>query len=548
MEKAVPPPSAAASPVTVAALDGSQDLSGRVIGDYRVLRKLGQGGMGQVFLAEQLSLKRQVALKIMRPDLTANATALRRFQLEAEAVAKIAHGNIVQVYHYGVVDGLHFMALEYVEGRNLREYLAKKGSPDLLVSLSVMRQVAAALQRASEVGIVHRDIKPENILLTKKGEVKVTDFGLSRCLAGSEQQAAHLTQSGVSMGTPLYMSPEQVQGKETDPRTDIYSFGVTCYHMLAGQPPYRGASAVEVAIQHVQNTPQPLAEIRPDLPAELCQIVHKMMAKNPEERYQTARDLFRDLTVLREGLGTQQTQAVQKLSQSTAIRLSNHSVKVTTAAPTTPRRDWRRMGLTVAVVLSLGVAAAAGAGLRTWRERSQPVASPPEGKPGDVSLPREPAAPDPHEQALVEALRKTPREPDEHRRYREQAVQLGTLYLNQRRLDDADRFFKGLHNNPDHYVQALGRIGQPIVLAFRDQARASNELFLELEKKRPNVPPGPVIMAQLPEYALLHRPQVRRLVSEALNCNAANIAPEALPEALERLRRIPPPRGPEKSN
>src|SRR5262249_18927687 len=221
--------------------------TGQTLGDFRLLRRLGQGGMGQVYLAEQVSLKRKVALKTLRPDLAANTTSLQRFKKEAEAVARATHANIVQVYFIGEKDGLHYMALEYVEGKNLREYLERKGPPEVLQSLSIMRQVAAALQRASELGLVHRDIKPENILLTKKGEVKVADFGLSRCFG--DKQALNLTQSGVAMGTPLYMAPEQVEGKAVDPRTDIYSFGVTSYHMLTGQPPFRGQSAFEVALQ-----------------------------------------------------------------------------------------------------------------------------------------------------------------------------------------------------------------------------------------------------------------------------------------------------------
>src|SRR5437660_2542039 len=200
------------------------DWSGRNLGDFHLLRRLGQGGMGQVYLAEQISLKRKVAIKIMRPDVAVSATSYQRFRAEAEAVARITHTNIVQVYTFGEEAGLHYMALEYVEGRNLRDYVARKGPPDVPLALSIMRQVAAALQRASELGIVHRDIKPENILLTRRGEVKVADFGLSRCFA-DDQPAIHLTQPGLTMGTPMYMSPEQIQGHPVDPRTDIYSFG-----------------------------------------------------------------------------------------------------------------------------------------------------------------------------------------------------------------------------------------------------------------------------------------------------------------------------------
>ena len=280
-----------------------QDLTGRTLGDYHVLRRLGQGGMGQVYLAEQLSLKRNVALKILSADLAANATSLQRFRAEAEAVAKVTHANIVQVYATGEVEGLPFIALEYVEGRNLREFVTKKGPPELLLALSIMRQTAAALQRASEAGIIHRDIKPENILLTRKGEVKVADFGLSRCLG--DPQPLHLTQSGVTMGTPLYMSPEQVEGKPLDCRTDIYSFGVTCYFMLAGQPPFDGATAFEVAMKHARDEPPPLSGVRPDLPPALCAVVHKMMAKDPAQRHQTGKEVLRDLARVRESLGGQ---------------------------------------------------------------------------------------------------------------------------------------------------------------------------------------------------------------------------------------------------
>ncbi len=265
------------------------DLTGRTLGDYRILRRIGQGGMGQVYLAEQMSLKRNVALKILRAELAGNEASLQRFKVEAEAVAKATHANIVQVYAYGEADGFPYIALEYVEGRNLKEYVARKGPPKLAVALSIIRQTAAGLQRASEAGIVHRDVKPENILLTaRRGEAKVADFGLFRaCLMAD--QPLHLTQSGVIMGTPLYMSPEQVEGKPLDSRTDIYSLGVTCYYMLAGKPPFDGATPFEVAMKHARDEPPPLAAVCPDLPEGLCAIVHKMMAKDPAQRCQTGR-------------------------------------------------------------------------------------------------------------------------------------------------------------------------------------------------------------------------------------------------------------------
>ena len=248
--------------------------------------------MAEVYLAEQSRLKRRVAMKILKPELAADRTYLRRFEIEAQAAASLVHANIVQIYEVGCVDRLHYIAQEYVDGQNLREHLARGGPPDLPHALSIMRQVAAALAKAAEQGVVHRDIKPENIMLTAGGEVKVADFGLAR-LAGAG--ANELTQVGMTLGTPLYMSPEQVEGKPLDPRSDIYSFGVTCYQMLSGEPPFRGETALAVAVQHLKTQPRPLESLRGDLPPALCRIVQQMLAKDPARRLATARDLLREL-------------------------------------------------------------------------------------------------------------------------------------------------------------------------------------------------------------------------------------------------------------
>jgi eukaryotic-like serine/threonine-protein kinase len=269
------------------------DLSGRQLGDFRLLRRLGRGAMADVYLADQARLKRRVAVKILRPELAGDRTYLQRFELEAQAAASLVHANIVQIYEVGCVDQLHYIAQEYVPGQNLREYIVRHGPPDLSHALSIMRQVAAALSKAAEQGVVHRDIKPENIMLTAGGEVKVADFGLARVTR--EGAANDLTQVGITLGTPLYMSPEQVEGKPLDPRSDIYSFGVTCYHMLSGVPPFRGETALGVAVQHLKRQPEPLESLRGDLPPALCRIVHQMLAKDPSRRTATARDLLREL-------------------------------------------------------------------------------------------------------------------------------------------------------------------------------------------------------------------------------------------------------------
>jgi serine/threonine-protein kinase len=272
------------------------DLSGRQLGDYRILRRLGRGGMADVYLAEQSSLRRQIALKVLKRELANDETYVRRFHLEAQAAAALVHANIVQIYEVGRVDGHHYIAQEYVQGQNLRELLTRRGPPELRQAVSILRQVAAALAKAADQGVVHRDIKPENIMLTKAGEVKVADFGLARVTANGD--ALNLTQVGITMGTPLYMSPEQVEGRPLDSRSDIYSLGVTCYHMLAGEPPFRGDTALAIAIQHVRSEPPRLEDVRSDLPTGLCRIVHKMMAKPPEQRYQHPREILRELRVL----------------------------------------------------------------------------------------------------------------------------------------------------------------------------------------------------------------------------------------------------------
>jgi predicted Ser/Thr protein kinase len=471
---------------------GELDLTGRTLADFRILRHLGQGGMGQVYLAEQISLQRKVALKILRPELAGDPSSLQRFKHEAMSVAQATHANIVQVYAIGDADGLSYMALEYVEGRNLREYVLKKGPPDLLLALSIMRQVASALQRASELGIIHRDIKPENILLTRKGEVKVADFGLSRCLAG-DRPPLNLTQSGVTMGTPLYMSPEQVEGKPVDCRTDIYSFGVTCYHMLAGHPPFQGDSPFEVALQHVRTEPKPLTEVRPDLPAALSAIIHKMLVKDPTGRYQTGRELLKDISRLREGLSGQTAMVpsveMAQVSQPALTEgvLPASVTPVTTALEPQPARRWGWRGLLFAISVLLAVAV--GAGIGWYRHRLafplHAAAVPASEEPADKPEFKEQAL-----RTLLEPyLNSRPSNFREGQKGLERGSDLGLYYLELNRLEDARALFVRFENHPAPVYQFFGHLGQGIVLALQNEPRESNKYFakphFELRGKQP---------------------------------------------------------------
>jgi serine/threonine protein kinase len=269
------------------------DKVGQTVGDYTLLRRLGSGGMADVYLAEQNSLRRKVAFKVLKPELGKDAAYVQRFVREAQAAAALTQSSIVQIYEVGNVDGVHFIAQEYVPGRNLRQFLNRHGAVETAMALNVLRQTGMALQKAGEMGVTHRDIKPENIMISPSGEVKVTDFGLARL--SSENNRMDLTQIGVTMGTPLYMSPEQVEGRSVDPRSDIYSLGITAFHMLAGFPPFEGDTALAVALKHV-NTPLPdLRKLRPDVPPDLCQLINRMAAKRPEDRPQNAAELLREL-------------------------------------------------------------------------------------------------------------------------------------------------------------------------------------------------------------------------------------------------------------
>jgi serine/threonine-protein kinase len=278
-----------------------RDLTGTTLGDFQVNRLLGRGGMGEVYLAIQLSLNRSVALKVLHPHFLSKPAYLSRFEAEATAVAKLNHPNIVHVYTLGHVDQIRFIAMEYVEGTNLREYIIKKGALELPLALSVMRQAGQAIGVAGEVGLIHRDIKPENLLITRKGRVKVADFGLCRDM-GSDR--FHVTQPGITMGTPLYMSPEQAQGRALDHRSDLYSLGVTFYHMLTGAPPFRAESAIALAMKHVNDPPVSPRVHRPEIPIELERLVLKLMAKNPADRFQSAAEMLAELAKIRSTLQT----------------------------------------------------------------------------------------------------------------------------------------------------------------------------------------------------------------------------------------------------
>ncbi len=256
---------------------------------YTVKRRLGQGGMGAVYLVLDSELDRDVALKVIRQEIAGNPEILERFKREIQLSSVVTHKNVLRVYDLGESGGIKFLTMQYVEGENLSALLRRERIPCARV-VNIFRQICEALQAAHEQGVLHRDLKPDNVMVDQNGRVYLTDFGLAKSL----QQSA-LTHAGQIMGTPDYMSPEQVKGEPVDERSDIYSLGALLYQMLAGEVPFHGNSIFEVMIQRVQNPPRPVKELNPDVPPFLAEITERCMAIDTEARYSSVDGILQDL-------------------------------------------------------------------------------------------------------------------------------------------------------------------------------------------------------------------------------------------------------------
>jgi serine/threonine-protein kinase len=258
--------------------------------------------MAEVFLAHDILLDRPVALKVLFPEYAIDPNFVERFRREAQSAAALTHPNIVAVYDWGKVNTTYFIAMEYVEGKTLATLLKERGPLSPTHACDVISEVAAALSFAHENGVIHRDVKPGNILIGLGGQVKVADFGIARALGANVEEA--LTEIGSVMGTATYLSPEQAQGAQPDPRSDIYSLGVMMYELVAGRAPFVGESAVAIAYQHVHNFPQPLREVVADLPRGFESVVAKCMAKNEQRRYDNAMLVREDIRRILDGVET----------------------------------------------------------------------------------------------------------------------------------------------------------------------------------------------------------------------------------------------------
>jgi len=292
----------------------TEQLIGCTLGQYQIISQLGAGGMGEVFLARDTELGRQIALKLLPAHFTADAGRMRRFRQEARAASALNHPNILTIHEIGEIDSRHFIVTEFIDGSTLRQHL-KTTRVGVGEALNISIQIADALAAAHEAAIVHRDIKPENIMLRRRdGIVKVLDFGLAKLTESqptpldeeSPTVAQFNTEPGLIVGTPLYMSPEQARGHGVDVRTDIFSLGVVLYEMIAGRVPFKGESQADTFVALLEREPPPLAQYRSDVPPELERIVRKCLEKERENRYSTASELVNDLKNLAAGKSKEQ--------------------------------------------------------------------------------------------------------------------------------------------------------------------------------------------------------------------------------------------------
>ena len=257
---------------------------------FQVMQELGRGGMGIVFLAYDKQLKDNVAIKVLSPFLSNDEESLERMRREVTAARKITHSNVIKIFDLAEAGGLHYITMEYFPGENLRQLIQRRGPLTLQEGMQIVFQICDGLAAAHGQGIIHRDLKSHNVILNDRGHLKIIDLGLART-----NQLEGMTATGLIMGTPEYMSPEQVLGRRTDERSDLYSLGVILYEMFSGHVPFSGDSPINVGFKHVKEECVPLKSVCPQLPEELSGIIDRLLQKDPAHRYQSVQDLRRDL-------------------------------------------------------------------------------------------------------------------------------------------------------------------------------------------------------------------------------------------------------------
>jgi len=354
---------------TLRASSPGTDLVGQVLADrYHVVRKLGEGGMGQVYLAEHVKMGRKSAIKVMSPSMVHDPDAVARFNREAANASRISHPNVCAVYDFGETpDGLIYLAMEFVEGEPLTELLAREGELPVSRAGAIFLQVADALQAAHDLGIVHRDLKPDNVMLSRARDgadvVKVVDFGIAKAVGGRDTQK--VTKTGLVVGTPEFMSPEQLAGDPVDGRSDLYALALVLFKMLTGELPFAGTTAQDTMVQRLTDEPATLADVRPDLrfPPGLQGALDTALARNPGDRYQSIAKFANDVAAvlgLQRGARLSPVPPTRRDSELDAkTELLRRSAAMPSARRPPPRRNRRLLPIVAGAAVILGGAGAA---------------------------------------------------------------------------------------------------------------------------------------------------------------------------------------------
>jgi TolB-like protein/tetratricopeptide (TPR) repeat protein len=323
---------------TMEAPKGELTTGSTFAGRYQIIEELGKGGMGRVYKVFDKEVNAKVALKLIKPEIASDKKTIERFRNELKVARDIAHKNVCRMYDLGKEEGAYYITMEYVSGEDLKSFIRRSELISTGKAISIAKQICEGLSEAHGVGIVHRDLKPSNIMIDKEGNVRIMDFGIARSLNGKA-----LTEAGVIIGTPEYMSPEQVEGKETDHRSDIYSLGVILYEMLTGSPPFEGDTPLSIAVQHRSDTPKDPRDLNAQIPEDLSSVILRCLEKEKGARYQSAKELLSSLAQIEQGIPT---------AERTAPR-----TKPVTSKEITVRFTLRKLYIPAAVLLVLAAVA-----------------------------------------------------------------------------------------------------------------------------------------------------------------------------------------------
>ena len=306
---------------------------------YEIIEELGKGGMGKVYRVFDRKLEEEVALKIIKPEIAYNGDSIVRFSNELKFARKVAHRNVCNMYDLGEKEGTHYITMEYVPGENLKSMIRMMGQLSAAQVVFIAKQVCEGLAEAHRLGVVHRDLKPGNIIVDREGNARILDFGIARSL-----QAKSITDPGVMIGTPAYMSPEQVDAKQVDKRSDIYSLGIILYEMIAGRVPFEGDTALSIALKHKTEKPLDPIEFNAQMPLELSQVILKCMEKDKEKRYKDAKELLSELSRIEERITTTEREIPKKK------HITLKALRITL------RKRWMMIAALFAVVVVAGMA------------------------------------------------------------------------------------------------------------------------------------------------------------------------------------------------